>query len=78
MRSTHTVATLQVSAAAFNEIADKLRAAGYDHAFVDGLIDMTGIGIEPAPEVGGLKKRVTAKTTDQRTLRERIKEAHNG
>lgn len=49
MRATHTLATLQVSAAAYYEIAAKLRAAGYDHAFVDGLIDMTGIGLELRP-----------------------------
>lgn len=46
---THTIATLEVSPAAHGEIAAKLRAAGYDHAFMEGgLIDMSGIGIEPA------------------------------
>ncbi|WP_175777473.1 hypothetical protein [Burkholderia anthina] len=43
---THTVATLDVSAMTFQEIAGKLRAAGYGHLFMmDGTIDLTGIGI---------------------------------
>lgn len=50
---TRTLAHLEVSAAAFDEIAAKLREAGYNHAFVDGAIDMEGIGLvrgaEPAP-----------------------------
>jgi hypothetical protein len=58
-RQTHTVALLQLSKAAYTEIADKLKAAGYDHAFseTDGVafIDMTGIGVtaqEPDPVAG--------------------------
>ena len=42
---THTFAELEVSEAVRNEIAEKLRSAGYDHAFVDGAIDMHGIGL---------------------------------
>jgi hypothetical protein len=43
---TYTVATLEVSAAAFDEIAAKLRAAGYDHCFDEaGLVDMTHIAL---------------------------------
>lgn len=43
---THTFAELEVSAAAYDEIAAKLREAGYDHAFTDeGAIDMHGIGL---------------------------------
>lgn len=53
---THTFATLEVSAEAYDEIAGKLREAGYDHAFVTGAIDMHGIGItrgkEAAPTTG--------------------------
>jgi hypothetical protein len=49
LRSTYTFTTLAVSAEAYDEIADLLRSAGYDHAFVEleeGLaIDMTGIGL---------------------------------
>jgi hypothetical protein len=63
---THTYALLDVSPAAYDEIAAKLREAGYDHAFGDeGEIDMHGIALgraasdecstspgndEPAPE----------------------------
>lgn len=47
MRTTHTFATLEVSAAAFDEVAQKLlRAAEYDHAFVGDCIDMRGIALE--------------------------------
>ncbi|MFM0270153.1 hypothetical protein PQQ59_06180 [Paraburkholderia aspalathi] len=47
---THTVATLEVTERTFQEIADKLRAAGYDHLFmVDGSIDMYGIAIVATP-----------------------------
>lgn len=50
MRSTHTVATLEVSSAAYDEIASRLRAASYDHSFLDdGVIDMHGIGLVKAP-----------------------------
>lgn len=43
---THTYATLGLSKAAYDEIRDKLKAAGYDHAFIhDGTIDMHGIGV---------------------------------
>jgi len=46
LRTTHTVATLDVSAATYKEIAEKLNNAGYDDAFIgDGIIDMTGIGL---------------------------------
>ena len=42
-RSTHTLAGMAVTEATFNEIANKLREAGYDHVFADEGIDMTGI-----------------------------------
>jgi hypothetical protein len=46
IRQTHTYAELELSAAAYEEIARKLREAGYDHAFMDdGAIDMHGIGV---------------------------------
>lgn len=45
-KETHTYATLEVSGAAYDEIANKLKAADYGHAFMDdGAIDMHGIGI---------------------------------
>lgn len=49
-RQTHTFATLEVSAAVFDEVMEKLQAAGYDHAFIDQgdglLIDMNGIALK--------------------------------
>lgn len=61
---THTYALLEVSRATFEEIACKLRDAGYDHAFIeDGEIDMHGIALAPcdrSPE-GGDAKRLRAK-----------------
>jgi hypothetical protein len=44
---THTYAALEVTQSTFDEIAAKLKAAGYDHAFDDeeGAIDMHGIGL---------------------------------
>jgi hypothetical protein len=45
---THTYVTLDVSAAAFEEIKKKLLAAGYDHVFDNNgkTIDMAGIALE--------------------------------
>lgn len=46
-RTVHTYALLELSPAAYEEIAKKLRDAGYDHAFNDeGEIDMHGIGVK--------------------------------
>ena len=46
LTGTHTFAELGLTPAAYDEIADKLRAADYGHAFMpDGAIDMHGIGI---------------------------------
>lgn len=43
---THTVATLEATPSAFDEITAKLRAAGYSHLFMlDGSIDMSGIAL---------------------------------
>lgn len=43
---THTYAKLPLSAEAYEEIKEKLIAAGYGHAFMrDGTIDMHGIGV---------------------------------
>lgn len=45
-RSTHTVATLELSAPSYIEIEEKLRGAGYEHTIDgDGMIDLTGIGV---------------------------------
>jgi CDGSH-type Zn-finger protein len=58
---THTYATLEVSALAYDEIAAKLRAAGYDHAFDtdEGAIDMQGIGLVRAAPTHRHVKRGT-------------------
>lgn len=49
---TYTIALLDLSAEAYDEIADKLRAAGYTEPFgeTDGVpfIDLSGIGITRA------------------------------
>jgi hypothetical protein len=46
---TYTYVTMEVSAAAYLEIAAKLREAGYDHAFgEDGELDMRGIALTHA------------------------------
>lgn len=49
--STYTYVTLGVSRKAYDEIAEKLHAAGYDHAFNGDLIDMHGIALEPEAEL---------------------------
>lgn len=43
---THTYVELEVSQAAYDEVARKLKEAGYTHTFMeDGTIDMHGIGL---------------------------------
>jgi hypothetical protein len=58
---THTYVIMELSEAAYREIADQMRAAGYDHAFgKDGEIDMHGIAV--ARTVGAINaspKRLT-------------------
>ena len=54
MKTTHTFALLELSPAAFEEIASKLREAGYGHAFTEhadgrAVIDMHGIAVLPLP-----------------------------
>jgi hypothetical protein len=43
----YTTATLTVSREAWNELAEKLMAAGYAHAFSGCAIDLHGISLEP-------------------------------
>lgn len=46
MRSTHTLALLDLPKAMYEFVRDKMKAAGYEHAFLeDGIIDMHGIGL---------------------------------
>lgn len=50
---THTFAELEVSEGAYDEIAQKLKDAGYEHAFIGETIDMHGIGLtkgQPIPK----------------------------
>lgn len=51
---TRTYVILEVGGEAFDEIAEKLAAAGYFHAFDDftGTIDMNGIGLVRAGDQG--------------------------
>ena len=50
LTQTHTIAEMEVSAKAFDEIKAQLEAAEYDHAILDGgaLLDMSGIGLTRA------------------------------
>mgnify|MGYP002142428633 FL=1 len=52
---TYTYALMQLSKAAYDEIAAKMKEAGYEHAFDGQVISMQGIGVEPTsgPELGG-------------------------
>lgn len=53
----YTYALLEVSRLAYDEIAGKLRAAGYDHAFGrDEEIDMHGIAIIPEASISQERK----------------------
>jgi hypothetical protein len=62
--STHTYAVMEISQSAFDEIKQKLEAAGYQHAIHDDddklLIDMHGIAVSPIDEIE--EKRVAAST----------------
>jgi hypothetical protein len=51
----YTYVEMEVSAATFEEVAAKLRDAGYDHAFNDGALDMRGIALRAA--VSALEER---------------------
>jgi hypothetical protein len=66
MRSTYTYALLDVSAAAYREIREKLEAAGYQHALHedDGVIvlDMHGVALRQEPPSNlGIRKRTGAR-----------------
>ena len=48
IRQTHTYAVMKISKKAFDEIAQKLKDAGYAHSFINSNeIDMHGIAIKP-------------------------------
>lgn len=46
LTQTHTLAILEVSDEVYEEIASKLKEAGWDHAFLDSVIDMHGVGLK--------------------------------
>jgi hypothetical protein len=51
LRSTYTVATMEVPHDVFNLIASKLRDAGYDHAFMDETtVDLSGVALVPSDQ----------------------------
>jgi hypothetical protein len=51
LRSTYTVATMEVPPEVFNLIASKLRDAGYGHAFMDAhCIDLSGVALVPSED----------------------------
>lgn len=56
----YTVAKLEVSPVAFDEIKKKLLDAGYEQAVKRGgtLIDMTGIALEPEPPHPKVKDKI--------------------
>jgi len=55
MHNTHTYVVLEVSSDAYQEIKLKLKAAGYDHAFMsNGEIDMHGIAVSEDPTTTAL------------------------
>ena len=45
LRMTHTTVSLPVSDVAYREIRAALTEAGYQHCFIEGRIDMTGIAL---------------------------------
>lgn len=52
LRATYTVATLDVPPTYFDFIAQKLKEAGYGHAFMEEhLIDMSGVALTPNPDI---------------------------
>ncbi len=54
MTYTYTYVLMELSQTAYNEIAAKMRAAGYDHAFgVIGEIDMHGIAVHGPEQHAG-------------------------
>ena len=44
---THTFTILKISKAAYEEIRSKLADADYQHVFIDDVMDMHGIALQP-------------------------------
>jgi hypothetical protein len=53
MTSTRTFVVLGISKTAYEEIAKKLRNAGYEHVFSNGVMDMHGLALKVEPEKPG-------------------------
>lgn len=49
-RETHAIVTLEISQTAYDEIAEKLIEAGYEHVFAADVMDMQGIGLQREPD----------------------------
>lgn len=56
---THTVATLEISKEAYEEISDRLAAAGRIGFIENGMIDMSGIGLISEEDVESQPKSAT-------------------
>lgn len=50
LRQTHTLATMELSELAYQEVKGHLLEAGYDHAIDGELVDMSGIGLLPSKD----------------------------
>lgn len=50
---THTFAKLEVSESTYKEIEKILKEAGYQHAFIEDTMDMSGIGLKKKKETSG-------------------------
>lgn len=70
---THTFAKLEVTAAAYDEIAGKLREAGYDHVFIDDAIDMHGIGLTRMPETASEREKFPLSLEERADLQRQIR-----
>jgi hypothetical protein len=70
---THTYAVLEISSAAYEEIKEKLKAAGYQHAFQSsGEIDMHGIAVAAKAESGFQRWRDRYKRKGTKQEQERV------
>lgn len=65
---THTYAELAVSDAVYDEIEKLLKMAEYDHAFIDGAIDMHGIALVRMPSTRVDEKSELQKFAEERGL----------
>jgi hypothetical protein len=82
MRTTHTYALLEVTAAAYDEIASKLRGCGYGSSINDqGEIDMHGIALVCAHAPTSTQEKTmppetVPSTSDERTVNNVMRHAY--